>query len=413
LRQNSQPIDLEEALAHLLEQIQPISGIESCALADAPGRILAEAITAPISLPPFAASAMDGYALRRTDFLEAPARAFHLRGTSLAGHPCNIELGAFECARIFTGAVLPAGADQVLLQEEVTTATADEICFKTHSPDESYIRPVGNDVSAGDLLLAAGERLNPFNMAGLAAAGIVTVPVKSKPRIGIFSSGDELRPIGTSVADLGPGDIFDSNRFSLLRLFHRLPVELQDLGCIRDDPDETKALLHEAAANCDLLITSGGVSVGDADYVGNTIRELGHLNFWRINMKPGKPVAFGRIDACHILGLPGNPVSTMVTGLLLGRPALLRLCGGASPTPLAFPAKLDEPITRQPGRREYQRGTYTQTKSGITVRATGAQGSNRLSTFATANCLICVPAETASLPTGSQVDILPLFQFTE
>ena len=404
MSQHSQPLDLEEALASLKAQLVPISEVEHCALQHSRGRVLAKPVTAQLSLPPFRASAMDGYAIQAG----MHDQILNVTGESLAGHPFQGDIGPGECVRIFTGALVPANADQIILQEEVSAREGRQVRFNVHSPSESYIRPIGNDLKVGSQIAAQGDVLNPFLMGSLASAGVSVVEVFRKPVIGVFSSGDELRDPGVAVEDLLAGQIYDSNRLTVMQLLATLPVEVRDLGRLADDAGAVSEALANGALDCDAMITSGGVSVGDADYISETIEKLGTLAFWRLNLKPGKPMAFGKIGNCWIFGLPGNPVSTIVTALLLVRPALATLAGTVADAPLRIKAKLTTPLQHQPGRREYQRGTFTQHAGEFAVSHTGDQGSNRLSTFHAANCLIEVDKETGDLNSGHWVNILPL-----
>lgn len=407
-------MDLEEAREALFAQIAAVSASECIPLTQAHGRIAAEVVRAQLPLPPFPASAMDGYALRRQDVPNH--KTFRIVGQSLAGHPYSGSIKAGECARIFTGAVVPDGADLIVLQEEVADVITDEngdenVRFVPHKTDEDYIRPVGNDVQQGHPMTQPGDTLSPLLLGALAAAGVCDINVYRRPKVGIFSSGDELRDPGTPPEALALGQIYDSNRFTLTSLLRQQPIELITLDRLPDDPDAVEAALAEASCRCDMLITSGGVSVGDADFIGATIARLGELSFWRLNLKPGKPLAFGKIGDCWIFGLPGNPVSTIVTCLLLAKPSLQVLCGTLPKPLLRIPATLTSPVSHHPGRAEYQRGIYSQKEpagSGLTVRHTGDQGSNRLSTFAGANCLIEVPKESGDLTAGAEVNILPL-----
>ena len=406
-------MDLEEARATLFDTLSSVSGTDSIPLAGALGRITAEPIYAQLSLPPFPASAMDGYAVRREDF--AQKKPLRLIGQSLAGHPFSGSLGIGECVRIFTGAVVPEGADLVILQERLAAAVAgqdngESVHFEDHEPDENFIRPVGNDVEKGQVICGAGERLTPLTLGSLASAGVSRIEVVRKVRVGIFSSGDELRDPGTPPEALKLGQIYDSNAFTLANLLQHLPVDLVPLQRLADDEETVEKALADAAERCDMLITSGGVSVGDADFIGATIARLGQLAFWRLNLKPGKPLAFGSIGDCRVFGLPGNPVSTIVTCLLLVKPSLQILCGTRPSALLRIDAEMATQISHRPGRAEYQRGVYHQSDEGgtIQVRHTGDQGSNRLSTFNGANCLIEIPKESADLPVGSRVSILPL-----
>lgn len=407
-------MDLEEAREALFAQIAAVSASECIPLTQAHGRIAAEVVRAQLPLPPFPASAMDGYALRRQDVPNH--KTFRIVGQSLAGHPYSGSIKAGECARIFTGAVVPDGADLIVLQEEVADVITDEngdenVRFAPHKTDEDYIRPIGNDVQQGHPMTQPGDTLSPLLLGALAAAGVCDINVYRRPKVGIFSSGDELRDPGTPPEALALGQIYDSNRFTLTSLLRQQPIELITLDRLPDDPNAVEAALAEASRRCDMLITSGGVSVGDADFIGATIARLGELSFWRLNLKPGKPLAFGKIGDCWIFGLPGNPVSTIVTCLLLAKPSLQVLCGTLPKPLLRIPATLTSPVSHHPGRAEYQRGIYSQKEpagSGLTVRHTGDQGSNRLSTFAGANCLIEVPKESGDLTAGAEVNILPL-----
>ena len=407
-------MDLEEAREALFAQLVPYSASERIPLTQALGRITAEVIRAQLPLPPFTASAMDGYALRQQDV--ANHKTFRIVGQSLAGHPYTGSIEGGECVRIFTGAVVPDGADLIVLQEQEAEVITDEnggknVRFVPHEADENYIRPIGNDVQLGQQMTQPGDRLSPLLLGALAAAGVCEINVYRRPKIGIFSSGDELRDPGTPPEALAPGEIYDSNSFTLTRLLQRLPIELITLDRLPDDPEAVEEALAEASRRCDMLITSGGVSVGDADFIGATIARLGELAFWRLNLKPGKPLAFGKIEGCWVFGLPGNPVSTIVTCLLLVIPSLHVLCGTTPKPLLRIPATLTSPVSHRPGRAEYQRGIFHQSAvSGTQLRVThtGDQGSNRLSTFAGANCLIEIPKNSGDLAVGADVNILPL-----
>ena len=406
-------MDLEEARQALFEQLTPLDGSEDLALGQAQGRIAAAEVKARLPLPPFTASAMDGYAIRRQDFALATSQGLRVVGESLAGHPFTQPLQPGDCARIFTGAVVPPGADLVLLQERLlqsyTEGNTTRVVFETHDAQNSHIRPVGNDVAQHQVIAQPGDLLTPMLLGSLAAAGVTQIRVRAKVTVGVFSSGDELQDPATPPEQLKLGQIYDSNAFTLSALLRHLPVDIVELGRLPDDPAIVRRALDEAADTCDLLITSGGVSVGDADFIGTTIAELGQLAFWRLNLKPGKPLAFGRIRKCWIFGLPGNPVSTIVTCLLLVLPGLKRLCGTQPRPLLKIPAKLETKVSHQPGRAEYQRGIYyANTEGALCVNHTGDQESNRLRTFAGANCLIEVPKDQGDLDSGAWVNILPL-----
>ncbi len=407
MSQNSQPLSLEEALQHLFSALTPITEQQSLPLVESLGRILARDLRAPINLPPFPASAMDGYALRSADFVQEPTRTFRVVAQSLAGHPTDRHIQAGETVRVFTGAKVPEGADCVLLQEEVTALDGASVTFNPHTPAEPFVRPIGHDVQAGQVLATSGTAITPLMCGSLAASGVDQVEVLRKPRVGVFSTGDELVDPGTPAAQLQPGQIYDSNRLTVLSLLAQTPCELINLGRLADNEQQVLDALQDGASQCDVLITSGGVSVGDADFVTAAITQLGQLEFWRLNLKPGKPLAFGRIGNCHVFGLPGNPVSTIVTLLLLAKPALLKIAGADPQPPLRIAARLRGSLSHPPGRTEFQRGTLSNEGGEMRARVTGDQSSNRLSTFHGANCLIEVPGPSGDLSDGEQVMVLP------
>ena len=400
-------MDLEEALQRLYEVIPVIQTTEIVLLTEARGRVLSTDVLAPGNLPPFAASAMDGYALARTDFNQNTSRTFRVIGESRAGHPFAGAVSPGVCVRIFTGAKVPPGADQIILQEETASASETSVQFKPHVPGESYVRPVGHDVSLGRVLAQRGEILDALTLGGLAASGVAQVEVYQQPVVGVFSTGDELVDPGTPLTALRDGQIYDSNRFTVLELLRHSPCELVDLGRLADEADAVRTAFETAATQCQILITSGGVSVGDADFVTDTIAQLGALDFWRLNLKPGKPLAFGKIDNCFIFGLPGNPVSTIVTLLMLAKPAIYHFAGYTPPAPLKVMAELITPLSHSPGRTEFQRGALNLAHGKLCVSSTGDQSSNRLRSFQGANCLIEVPKQSADLSPGSEVWVLP------
>ena len=405
--EHSQPLDLNQALERLVEVLPPPTETTTLPLMGALGYVLAKDVRAPVDLPPFRASAMDGFAVRRADLDVAMRDGLTLIGESLAGHPYDgtVEQGA--CVRVFTGGKLPDGADQVVLQEELAAPAEDgRVRFTEHRPSETFVRPVGHDVRAGDVLASAGTVISGFTVGTLAAAGVAEVTAFAPIRVGVFSSGDELVDPGVPPERLADGEIYDSNRVTVMALLRDAPCEVVDLGRLADDPKAVRRALADGADRCDVLITSGGVSVGDADFITRTIAELGTLDFWRLNLKPGKPMAFGRIGDCYLFGLPGNPVSTIVTLLLLALPAIDTLAGTSPSIPLRIPAVLGNDISHTPGRTEFQRGTLSQGARGLVVTHTGDQSSNRLSTFAAANCLIEVDKAVGNLEQGSVVDVI-------
>lgn len=394
-------ISFDEALARLLPLAEPIEA-EEVALADAHGRVLAQDLAALVSAPPANVSAMDGYAVREADLAALPA-TLTVIGESFAGQGHAGALSPGSCVRIFTGAPVPADLDAVVIQENCTVE-GERIRIDAPVAAGDNIRPAGHDIAAGQRLLDRGRRLNAFDVGWLAACGIAEVDVHARPVVGLFSTGDELIDAGTVPR---PGQIFDSNRRTLISLLAPLPVAVEDFGIVPDRRERIRAVLEQADAECDVVLTTGGVSVGDADWVKDVVSEIGHLYIWKLNIKPGKPLAYGRLSRAAFFGLPGNPVSTIVTALMLALPAIERLCGSEPSPPLALPATLRGTIRRQPGREEFQRGRLSVGNDGLQVAATGDQSSNRLASFADANCLIRIPKDWGDVADGSQVRVLP------
>ena len=380
-----------------------MQGQELVSLDAADNRVAASDIRAAVDLPPFPSSAMDGIAVATQTLAGDPPFELRVAGESRAGHPFTSanQMQTNHCIRIFTGATLPDTCDAVVIQEDCEFFDAPRVVVHARPKAGDNVRKVGHDVNAGTRIVSAGERLNAFSIGWLGACGETEVAVAKLPRVRIFSTGDELREPGTELA---AGQIFDANRILLRRMLANLPVSVSDLGILPDDPGAIREALSIAAGQADLLITSAGVSVGDADYVTSIVEQLGKLEIWRLRIKPGKPLAFGRIDNSLFFGLPGNPVSTVVTFLMVVRPALLRLCGAADVPSLEVKATLADEIRHKPGREEFQRGTLL---GDMTVRSTGDQGSNRLASLHGANCLIRVPKSQGNLEPGSAVTVLP------
>ena len=381
--------------------MEPVSGVETIPAAAALGRIAATAVRAPIDLPPFRSSAMDGYAVCAADVGSAGANELTVAGESAAGHPSSLRVAGRRALRIFTGAMMPAGADAVVLQEDVERR-GDTIAITEQPRPGQHVRERGHDVARGETLVARGDRLGAYALAWLTACGVAEVAVTRRVRVAIFATGDELADPG---AALGAGQIYDSNRFALLRLMADLPVAPFDMGRLPDNREAIRRALQDAAGQADLVIASGGVSVGDADFVKAAVEEVGTLDFWRIALKPGKPLAVGTVGGATFFGLPGNPVSTIVTFLLFVAPAILARAGGVPGTPLKVSAELACDIAHTRGRREYQRGRVAGEGGRLVVTPTGDQGSNRLATFSGANCLIEVPEHRSGLSAGERVEV--------
>ena len=393
---------VEQARVYIRQFLRPVEEEERVELKAARLRTLARDVRSPVNVPPHDYSAMDGYALRHAD-LAAGITRFRVAGNSLAGHAYAGAVAAGECVRIMTGALIPAGCDTVVMQEQVTPSGPDAVIGGSHRPGEN-IRRAGEDLRQGEAALARGQVVGAAEMGLLASLGLAEAPVFRKLRVAIFSTGDELLQPGTAAE---PGRIYDSNRFSLRGMLEELGgLEIIDLGSIQDDRAAIKAALLDAAARADVIVTSGGVSVGEADYIKQLLAEVGEVVFWKIAMKPGRPLAYGRIGQSHFFGLPGNPVAVMMTFTQFVADALRALMGRQPVPAFTFKAVCTDRIRKSPGRVEFQRGILSQDASGaLAVRTTGAQGSGMLSSMSRANCFIVLPLEQGNVEAGSMVDV--------
>ena len=399
---DSMPV--EQARLFIRQFLAPLDRAETVGLHEAFMRTLAADVPSPMDVPPHDYSAMDGYALRHAGLRGATPR-LRVIGNSLAGHPFGGKVSAAECVRIMTGALIPEGCDTVVMQEHVT-ANGAEITIGADVAHGQNIRRAGEDIRLGAIALRAGQSVHAAEMGLLASLGLDKVAVLRKLRVAIFSTGDELLQPGTP---LEPGRIFDSNRYSLYGMLSELGgVEILDMGNIRDDRDAIKTALLDAASKADAIITSGGVSVGEADYIKELLAEIGEVVFWKIAMKPGRPLAYGKIGASHFFGLPGNPVAVMVTFMQFVGEAL-RILMGQQPKPVfTFKALCTERIRKAPGRTEFQRGILSQDETGaFFVRTTGEQGSGMLSSMTRANCFIVLPVLQGNVDAGSMVEVQP------
>jgi molybdopterin molybdotransferase len=400
---NSMPVDRARALIRRF--LSPVTATERVHIRAALDRVLAQDVVSPITVPGHDNSAMDGWAIRFADLRTDGETELRRVGESFAGRPHADTLGAGEAVRIFTGGIMPAGSDSVVMQER-----AIEIDGGVRIPAGAVARAgqnrrfAGEDLKQGQLVFAAGQPVRPAELGMLASLGIGEVSVYRKLRVAFFSTGDELQSIG---APLAPGDVYDSNRYTLFGMLSRLNCDIADMGVVPDVPEQLERAFATAAANADVVITSGGVSVGEADFVRRMLDKLGEVLFWKIALKPGRPLAYGKIGGAHFFGLPGNPVAVMVTFYAFVRDALLVLSGrrDAGPMP-TFKAALGSPIRKAPGRMEFQRGILTQDGAGgWSVRTTGDQGSGILSSMSQANCFIVLPTETGNIPAGESVDV--------
>ena len=399
-------LGFEAALAQVLGTLTPLPGSEQVPLDRALGRVLAQPLVAGMDLQPWPNSAMDGYAFAAADLDRARGEGLTLAGTALAGHPFTGTLAAGQCVRILTGAILPAGTDTVVMQEQAIVE-GPRVRLTAALRRGANVRMPGEDVRSGQIVLPAGCRLGPPQVALAAALGQAQVAVARRPRVALFTSGDELTPLGQPLA---AGAIYDSNRYLLRALLEEMGVSVVDLGIVADDPQAVRAAFAAARTQADVVISSGGVSVGDADYVREVFSEFGDIHFWRIDMKPGRPLAFGRLGETWFFGLPGNPVSTAVTFLQFVRPALRLLEGEPASPPLRLELPLLEPVHKAPGRLDFQRGVLLRDAAGrLGVRSAGPQGSHVMSSLAAADCLMVLPAATGDLPAGSlvEVELLP------
>nr|WP_201929382.1 molybdopterin molybdotransferase MoeA [Aeromonas jandaei] len=394
-------LPLSDALQGMLEQLACCCDSEQLPLPQALGRILASDIASPLAVPPFDNSAMDGYAVRLADL--SAGIPLIMAGKAFAGQPYQGEWPAGHCVRIMTGAPVPAGTDAVVMQEE-TQADGDRITFLAQPEPGQNIRRAGSDIGKGACVLQAGTRLTPREMPLLASLGIATVPVRRPLKVAIFSTGDELKPVGTPLAH---GDIYDSNRYGVRAMLARLGCDCLDLGIIPDDPAQLRAAFIRADEEADVLITTGGVSVGEADFTKQLLDELGEIGFWKLAIKPGKPFAFGRLPRAWFFGLPGNPVSAMVTFDQLVQPALAKLAGQRFERPLQLQAVTTEQLKKSPGRLDFQRGILSQGPNGLEVRSTGSQDSAVFSSLSRANCYIILERERGRVAVGETVTVEP------
>jgi molybdopterin molybdotransferase len=394
---------LDAAIERLLSLIEPITDRERLPLRAGLGRVLASDIPSPLDLPPFTNSAMDGYAVRAVD--AQPGTRLRVIGTSLAGQPYGGKVGPGDCVRIFTGACLPEGADAVVIQEEVEQQGSEVVLNnqKPPAPGEN-VRHQGEEVKVGDQLISAGHVLQAADMGLLALTGFREIEVIRRPKVAFIATGDELVQPGQH---LEPGFIYDSNRPVLSALCDELGLETLDLGVVRDDRAALKATLQAAARDADALITMGGASVGEADFMADVLRELGTVEFWKVAIKPGKPFLHGRIGDTPVFGLPGNPVSMMVTFLELARPALQRRMGIQATRPVRWPATCQQRITKSAGRLEFQRGNLDWQGGNICVTPLRKQGSHLLTSMSRANCFIVLPEDCTRVEAGEIVQIEP------
>ena len=399
-----QALQVGEVNAFLSRLTEPVTDYESLDLFQSLGRVLAQDLVSPISVPAHDNSAMDGYAFRGTALSPDQVLKLKVVGTALAGVAWRGDLGPKECLKIMTGAVMPNGLDTVAPQELVTLQGE----YISIPPGILRLgdnrRFKGEDLTEGQAALLKGEHISAAALGLVASLGINQVPVYRRLKVAYFSTGDEILSLGEPPRE---GAVYDSNRYTVFGMLTKLGCEVIDLGVVRDEPALLEAAFAEAAGRCDAIITSGGVSVGEADFTKAMMKKLGDVAFWKIAMRPGRPMAVGRIDNALLFGLPGNPVAVMVTFLAFVRPALLRMMGSIAPSPPFLKAQSLESLRKKPGRTEYQRGIVSNAADGtLTVRTTGNQGSGVLSSMVQANGLIVLHHQQGHVAPGDTVDVM-------
>jgi molybdopterin molybdotransferase len=398
-------LTVEAAVAAIVARFSPVDGVETVALADADGRVLAEDLIATLQLPPFTNSAVDGYAVRGDDIPMREEKSFRVVDRLQAGSAAvGAAVNAGEAIRIFTGAPMPKGADTVFMQEDARPGERGDVVLPAGLKRGANVRPVGEDVTLGRVLVPAGRWLRPQDVAAAAAMGLTNVRVRRRVKVAVFSNGDEIAEPGTARRDT---QVFDSNRIMLLAMLRRIGCAVSDLGIHRDDSAEIAAALQAAARSHDLILSSGGVSTGEGDYVKAAIESVGTLVFWRIAMKPGRPVAMGVIDGTPFVGLPGNPVASFVTFARVARPAILALAGAHWTPPPAVPVRAQFPYRKKPARREYVRVHLRNAEDGtLSAHKFPREGAGLLSSLTDTDGVVELQEDVTRVEPGQIVDCL-------
>jgi molybdopterin molybdotransferase len=401
-------LSVQRAREIILDLVEPVAGSERLFVRNALGRVLAEDVISTANVPGHDNSAMDGYAVRFADLAAEGETTLTLAGSAFAGRAFEGSIGQGQCVRIMTGGVIPEGADTVIIQE-VVRAEGERITIPPKQRQGQHLRRAGEDLRAGEPAIRAGKLIRPAELGLIASLGVAEVNVRRRLRVAFFSTGDELCSVGTPLKE---GEVYDSNRYTLFGMLTRLGCEVIDLGVVRDEPATLEAAFHQAAAQADAILTSGGVSVGEADFIRGLMAQLGEVAFWKIAMRPGRPMAFGRIgsdaNSAWLFGLPGNPVAVMVTFYQFVREALLKMMGVSPIEPLPqFRVPCVTALKKRPGRSEFQRGILFRENGEWKVRATGSQGSGVLRSMSEANCFIVVEHERGNVEQGELVDVQP------
>jgi molybdopterin molybdotransferase len=399
-------ISFEEAKKRILDTVAAVNEIEEIKVTSSLNRILASDVKASFDVPPHDNSAMDGYAIRHQDISETEEVRLKIIGDLPAGVYFDKEVREKEAVRIMTGAKMPKGADTVIIQE-ITTQQDNYIIIPPNAAKKgANVRLQGEDISKGNLILQKGTIIRPQEMGMLASMGYSTISVYRKLNIAIVSTGDELVLPGEQLT---PGKIYDSNRYSLIGLLTQLGIEIIDLGIVKDDREDLKKKLVEVSYKADAIITSGGVSVGKYDLVKEVVEEIGNVEFWQVKVKPGKPLSFGKIGNSYFFGLPGNPVSVMVTFIKFVKPAILKMAGSKDYDKIIlFKAKTKSSISKKYGRLEFARGILRYGKDGWEVTLAGPQGSGILRSMVLANCLVVILPDQKDITAGDEVWVEPL-----
>ncbi len=397
------------AREQLFKALERTQQIETVSLNEAFGRALAADVVSAINVPAQTNSAMDGYAISAASIPQHGETQLLLKGTAWAGTPFDGPVGKGETVRIFTGGIMPEGTDTVVIQEHVHN-TGSHIVIDSDVTAGKNVRQAGEDLALGQTVLSAGRQLEAADVGVIASLGINKVDVFHRLKVAFFTTGDELQSLAehTPGETLPAGMLFDSNRHTLACLFKTMGVEAIDMGIVRDNENDTREALKKAAEIADVVVTSGGVSAGDADFVTRIFQEMGSVRFWKLAMRPGRPLAFGTVGQAAFFGLPGNPVAVMVTFLQFVKPAIRYLSGMSDVEPVTLPAISESKLRKSPGRVEYQRGVMRVDDNGtLVVASTGKQGAGRLSSMSQANCLIVIDADIGSVQPGDKVGVQP------
>jgi molybdopterin molybdotransferase len=401
-------LTIDDAVAAITARFSAVDGVEAVGLADADGRVLAEDLVATLQLPPFTNSAVDGYAVRGEDLPDAsgPARLFRIAGRVQAGStPGGPRVAPGEAVRIFTGAPIPEGADTVFMQEDARVDDAGRVLLPGGLKRGANVRPAGEDIVAGRVIVPANRWLRPQDVAAAAAMGLTSIRVRRRVKVAVFSNGDEIVEPGTVRRD---AQLFDSNRLMLITMLRRIGCTVSDLGIRRDDATQIAEVLKVAARSNDLILSSGGVSTGEGDFVKAAVERVGTLVFWRIAMKPGRPVAMGVIDGTPFIGLPGNPVASFVTFARVARPAILALAGARWSPPPAVPCKAQFSYRKKAARREYVR-VHLRTAEDGTLEASKfpREGAGLLSSLVDTDGVVELGEDVTRVEPGTIVSCLP------